>query len=637
MAIPDDKNTEYLVERFRQLGSSTTRWALLFFLAIAYTWLVSIYPRQAFIKNYITVVDRQNHFDTLGKETSKKKRSYLNLYSDSLKKLRREITSLFLLKGSSQVFAPAKNLKEIVLKGRRGQEERDSLKQLLVQKALLKGKEKKKLRDSIRKAYLPLDVLVAMADIQKSEAGKQSDSLVNKMMIPFNVPGMNAINFGFRGGLIFWMILTLVLLLYVFSIRLAMIHYLKKIYASYYKEFKLDVKEWKNLDLRVQLWMAPIGFKKCQEEKVCRELIGWNFVRLNNVLGVGLVALIVALQFQVAWLCWHVSFIRYLENDWLKIITIVLVSLSFLLFLLWLQPVSLSPSFPAQDAFSFKRREYIKAGLAAALLIFAFPPIGRTIPLIKGNDLNYKRARQRKNKYTSDLADGFYIHKTSGRKVVYYFRNGISPSMKGMDAAKMKQLEKKLVPITLHEVINSPDALTRRIPYWPFIVEAEAHRHAFKEDLVPAIEILLFGLAYSGGKGGNWINHQVPYRRKASKDTGHKKDNSVAASSSSKLSPEMQLDIKVQERLKYLLIGLILRAEKRLSGPQAEEMKTRMEKYKDTLQPDVLNAEQLTHYRSKKNFATKWQSGKEIPWQLPDLLPPHKASTLYFKKNTPSG
>lgn len=636
MAIPDDKNTEYLVERFRQLGSSTTKWALLFFLAIAYTWLVSIYPRQTFIKNYITVVDRQTHFDTLGKETSKKKRSYLTLYSDSLKKLRREIPSLVLLKGGAEVFTPAKNLKELISKARRGQEDRDSLKQLLVQKALLKGKEKKKLRDSIRRAYLPLDVLVAMADIQKSEAGKQSDSLTNKMMIPFNVPGMNAINFGFRGGLIFWMILTLVLLLYVFSIRLAMIHYLKKIYASYYKEFKLDIKEWKKLDLRVPLWMAPIRFKKCQEEKICRELIGWNFVRLNNVLGVGLVALIVALQFQVAWLCWHVSFIRYLENDWLKIITIVLVCLSFLLFLLWLQPISLSPAFPAQDAFSFKRREYIKAGLAAALLVFAFPPIGRTIPLIKGNDLNYKRSRQRKNGYKTELADGVYLHKTNSRKVVYYFRNGIPASRRGIGAAKMKQLEKKLVPMDIKDIIGNPRSFTWHIPYWPSILETEAYRHALRKDLIPAIEILLFGLAYSGGKGANWISHQLSSRIKAAEGPRHKKNNSVAAQSRSTLTPEIQPDAKVQERLKYLLIGLILRAEKHLSGPQAEDVKKLMEKYTD-IPPDILSPDQIDRYRAKKKFATKWQSEKDIPWQLPDQLPRHKASTLYFKKNTPSG
>lgn len=605
MAInKDNKYEEHLIERFRQLGSSTTNWALLFSAALIYTWLISIYPRAKFIDNYVTVINKYTYFHTLASRKQQERRSFVHASKDSLLKYRLIINKAqyeaLTVKRKNYINnldSAVSNLISAVSMADTFKSNPKRLTLLLERAGLLKGIEKKRVWDTIRQHYLPIDILIAVSEMRKADAEKQRDSL-NKVAVAFNVPGLSTFNFEFRAGLMVWMILALVLLCYLFSKRLIMIRYLRDIYNSQKNSLGADIKEWNKLDLQVPVWLGPVYFRKGDDEPVFRSLIGWRFTRLNNIIAIGLLLSLMGMQLFVAWLCWHVSVIPFFDNVFSQIACAAFVFISLFLFLLWLQPVDLSPKFGDGEHFDFKKREMIKLAISSLVFLLIIPPVGKIVPLMKGEDLNYKRSRKRtKNKYKINMADGFYLHRNKQKQIIHYFSGGKSPSMKSIDENGMKKLSRKLRKINIIQILDASDFNAYNIPYWPFVLEKEAYNYAMKKDYITAIKIILFSLSYSTGTGLNYIaqgRFESPFQRA---------DGTEVAS--------------LQDRLTNFLVGLILRAEKQLTGSARTEMWAVINDRTRTIPGQILKPDFISFYRENEYYIKKWQTAKKLNWHLP--------------------
>ena len=261
MGVSDEKHSEYLIDRFRKLGSTTTNWALLFLVALLYTWFVSIYPRAHSLKNYITVLNKEKHFDSLSKRSSHEKRHFIQSYVDSAVKEKKHDSTSFRFTNINKKLDSILKKSDLIIK------DPERLKTFLDSATKLRGPAKKKLMLQVERDYLPIDILIAMSELQKRDADKQKDSLINKVAITFDVPGLETISVSFRAGLLIWMILAVVLLLYVFSTRLKLIDHMKSLFTLESKTLRGKLKEWEKLDLQVPVWLAPIMFKSCNEKK----------------------------------------------------------------------------------------------------------------------------------------------------------------------------------------------------------------------------------------------------------------------------------------------------------------------------------------------------------------------------------
>lgn len=600
MDISDDKHAEYLIDRFRKLGTGTTRWSIILLIGLIYTLLVSIYPRHEFISNSVTIIHKFTHFDSLTTNKKKIRKSFVSVTSDSFSSLNYKIGRNVYDTSKTDVRNQYENLLSTLRKAEALKKDsgRFRLRLLLDSTYRLKGKAKKNIKDTIKKYYLPIDILIAMSDIQKEKALSQKDSLLNHADISFNVPELHTLDFGFRVGLVVWMILLLILLLYLFSVRISLIRYLKDVYFIQKKSFKSNIKEWKKLDLQAPFWLAPINFKESDEKPVFQALVGWKFTGFHNVMGVAFLLLIVALQLYVGWLSWHVSVLRYFENTWFQIIDVFLICCTVFLFLLWLQPVVFSAGFGQTEHFNFKRREVIKLGLSSLVFLLLSPSVGRLVPIMKGKPLQFNRRKSKlKTNSKLELEDGFYSYKKNKVVMVYYLSGGKSPSMKNIPPANFKALSGKLKKIDIFEIIEDPKMHKYHIPYWPSVMEKEAYLYAAKMDFISAIRILLFSLAYSVGGGSRYI-------RRSDRIYAFGSTNQTGFS-------------KAQNRLSCFLAGLILRAEVKL--PESEKrMLASIIKEKQLLIPgEVLDRNFMDFYENDSFYTKKWQESKSLAWHLP--------------------
>lgn len=599
MDISDDKYAEYVVERIRKLGSNTTRWGLIFFIGLIYTLMVSIYPRDEFINNSVTIIHKFIHFDSLTTNKRKTRKTLIAITNDSFSSIKSRIAENIIDTSREQVQHQFDNLLSTIQKAEEFQKDsgRLRLKLLLDSTYKLKGKAKKNIKDTIKKYYLPIDIMIAMSGMQKQKALNQKDSLLNHADISFNVPELHTLDFGFRVGLVVWMILVLILMIYLFTTRLSIIRYLGDIYILQKYIFKENSKEWKKLDLQVPFWIAPLRFTK-GNDKIFKALVGWKFIAFNNFMGIMLLVLILVLQLYVGWLFWHVSVMKYFENIWFQSIDIFLVCCTVFLFLLWLQPVKFSPAFAQTEHLSFKRREFIKLGLSSMLFFLLVPSFAKTVPIMKGESLRYKRKKKRLNSNDKiNLADGFYSYKRNKSVMVYYCSGGKSPSRKSLSESEFNHLIPKLKKIDLSQILEDANMNQYCIPYWPSILEKEAYSYAVKDDLIPAITILLFSLSYSAGKGIKYIR-----KNKWQQTTFSNNDQDI---------------FRLRHRLTSFLIGLILRAQVKLSESEKNHLAEIMKEKLLSIPQAVLKPNFMDFYTNNNYYLKKWQSSKKLHWRLP--------------------
>jgi len=598
MAASEDKHPDYLIHRFREISGSASRWALVFLAALTYAWLSSIFPRAETLDNYVTAVNTYKYFNRLGARAQKAKNAYLDtLWVNYYQSVDSHSEDTGFLKSAE------KELNREREKVGRYKKDPDTLKQLMAQVGKVKGTKRKKLKDSIHESYLAPDIVLALAELKKSDAEAQRDSIRNKINVTFDVPGLHTLSFGFRLGLIVWMLLNLILVLYLFSTRLSLIRYLKQIYEIKRKTCKGNLQEWRKIDLNVPHWMAPLVVKKSPEEQAFRSLVGWRFYYLNNGLGLGLLLLTFLMQVYVAWLGWHVAVILDERDTWLLASCLLLVASFLFVLLLWLQPVSLSPQFSQSEAFSFQRREFLKLGASGLLFFLLLPSVGKAIPMMKGKVLGYRRVKERKKKSCEvAMADGLYVrHRKKRLATVYFFHKGISPSMKHLSEEKLGEMTKQLKKIELLKAIDDNSLRSYSIPFASFVLEMEAYQYALKNDYFAAIKILTFAVT-DPAETTTVMRSETP------------------PSQFPKLYQEYQRS-KVLRRLQSFLSGLILRAEKRLP-PGAFDVIWGNVSFRITyVYPDAVTIAQLVKKQRRERILRKWQDTGPLPWQLPERLP----------------
>jgi hypothetical protein len=620
LSITNEKYGEYLTERFRKSGSSTTKWGLLFFIALLYTLTISIIPRAQFISNSVDVIENINHFESLTSNMKKERHSFIHSTRDSLLIIQPNLDSLSIIQSElssnrhfsqsdcslvhhyTNLTAYSDNLRKAIQKANEVKHDsgKRNLKLLLDSASKLTGKAKKNLKDSIRKYFLPIDIFITMSDNQKQKASRQKDSLLNHADISFNVPEVHTLDFGFRIGLVVWMVLLLTLLLYLFTTRLSLIEYLKKIYDT--ERTLINENDWERLDLQIPFWLAPIQFKNGPDKRIFQKMVGWRFTLLNNIAGIVFLVLILCLQFYVGWLLWHVSVMRFFESNVYKIIGIVLLFVSVFVFLLWLSPVVFSSDFAEVKYIDFKRREIIMLGASSLVFLLAIPSIAKYVPLIGDDRMRFIRKKRRKPGYKTNVSDGFYVYKKRGLNVVYFFSDGQSPSMKSINEREIKNISKKWRRTEILSIIDDPDISKYHIPYWPYILEKQAYYYAIKDDYINAVKIVLFSLAYSDGTGSRYIRNRL---------------NTSFSS----------IEI-LQKRLISFLAGLILRAQIKLSEPDKAKLASIIASKQLLIPSSVLNKDFMTFYNNNEDYIKKWQRSKKLNWHLAEKKSRHRVKKL---------
>lgn len=587
-SILDDKFREYYLERFRNVASSTSNWGLLFFAAVVYSWVVSIQPKSEFIESYITAKNQQKYFDTLISKTTRKKIQSIKKLQDSIQIINQRIREEIHLTNRLQLDSIRLRFDSILAKIKLTKSKRSQLKQSLLTATSSERFMKDSLMEFIKKNYYPADVLIARTELQRDKVEKYKDSLFNKTKIVFNVPSIESINLGFKKGLIFWMFLALALLIYFFSTRLKLLHYFKEIYQRSKKD-GTTLSSFGVLDMQVPFWFAPIQFLKEDKKSEYKNLVGWKNVYLQNILCILLLLLIFSLQISVAWISWQVnSKENFDENFFFKSLTIVLLSTSLLLILLWMQPISFSSKFTAKDHFSVKRREYLKIAISGAFFLFLIPIIGRSLPVSQGIKFKFRRVREKKTCHPkATVNDGFYVNQRNGANVLHRYLNGSTLSSRTMTAVQMKEFEKRLKKITFSDVITKA-TLHYRIPYWQFVLERESLLCIRKGKFLFAIEIVLYALRYSRNYKGLKIEN-------------------------------------TQTRLANLLCGLVARFRYIISDQQHKEIKEKVNKIIE-IESSFFNNNSV--FKNKFNMLTepdiyfekKWKKPKDLPWNLPGLV-----------------
>lgn len=590
MPISNEKHSDNLIARFQQLSGNTTRWALLFFIALLYTWITSIFPRSEVINKYVTTINKQHYFEDLQRSAIKTKRSS-RVYNVNI------FDSLVLVKDTSNItFKRAEvYLADFYKKDNPVKMNPERLVFLIDSAGKLPRAQKKEAYKKIKQEYLPSDVIVAMAEIPKREAFGQRDSISNKVAITFNVPGISSINFGFVGGLVVWMMLNVVLLWYLFSVRQILIQLLKNIIHYRLKTIKYNQAEWSKLDLRPPLWFAPVVFRKSAVGFIYKSLVKWTYPGFINFAGILFLLFLLGLQLYVAWLLWHVSTLPNFESSFFRFVALLFLFGSLLVFLLWLRPVSMSGEFMEKAYQSVGRREFIKLGVASLTFLFLIPFVARSVPVMKGQELKYKRTRkQQKNKYSIDIEDGLYLRKSGGHTIVYFFYKKVCTLRKRIPEASMVKILPQLTKIDYAVFFTNAEGLLYSIPDWPFVIETIAYEHALKDDYALACEVLLFGLTYATRRDGSDNSYSFLGQTPVENDTVIKFRNTLA--------------------------GLVIR-----TGAKKPEVLpkicTLIEKWEGRIRPDFFAGHDIDRLRDKKSFRFKWVETESLPWKQPKILP----------------
>ena len=606
MPVSDEKYTDYLVQKFRDLGKRTTNWAFVFFLALLYTWLTSIYPRAVFLHNFTTIINKQAYFDSLSNTTKKSRRQILNNYIDSLAN-----KSAYLSKkeniNNDQAINRFKKVDAFVSKASISQKEKDQLKKLVMAAEKSRGDEKKLLKDSIKRYYLPIDVLIVKSEIGKTEADYQKDSLQSKMDINFEVPGLSKLDFEFRSGLLFYMTLTILMLIYVYSTRRKLISLVGEIYHFKKVELKENISEGRRFDLQAPFWMGPIDFKKQEDAKMIKHLLGWRSPMLNNFIVFIFLLAILILQFYVGWMSWHLSVIKYFQNTGLTVTTIFLLSATVFMVLLWLWPVRIKSLEAPKENYSIKRRELLKLALSSSFFLFLLPPLARSIPLIQGDPLNYKRKKKQKGTSNTKLENGFYLYSSNRGKTIHYFQNGITPARKTFNKDTLNAFATKSRKLTLEELLTIAKPSQAGFPHYFFILEYEALQQYHQGHELNAIRLLVLALSYYTLKLPGHI-----FERPGTSAGSIMPDLfSISALPGYKKGPE---------RICTLLSGMAIRTEMKSPGITAELAGVIANPLNVNF-PISLEKAFIADYRNNKSFAGKWVTSKSFPWKLPNKLP----------------
>ncbi|WP_448104173.1 hypothetical protein [Pedobacter panaciterrae] len=577
----DKNHSVIIVERFKALSTATTKWTLFYLITLFITWFVSIYSNEKDVKNYVTTINEGAYFKALYGKLKTERRQIFGDYKHKYYRdsLRLDSNNKF-SKGIDTALNSRMDKLAINLgKARQSSKNFQAIKLFLDTLKKYKGEEKKAYRDSLRGLFFPKDFALAQLGVKKAEAEAKRERILNKD-IPFNVPGINAINLKYTAGLVFWQILNFVLLLYLFLTRMKMIAYLQDIYRYKKNEIGNDLDEWRKLDLQLPIWMVPFKVKNDKDRSLFKALLGWSSVTLVNFLGLTLLLVIMILQIYVAWTLWHV-FVMYDFTDlYPEVFSIVLMSLSTFLILLWLKPIVLSTSFGQEQAFAMKRREFIKLGISFSYFLFFIPSIAKSIPLMKGADLSYNRFRKRK-KYAFQLKDGFYLNKHKG--VLHYFSQGVSPSMRSMSKDEARNMIPKLKKIDILMYNDDSQATMYRLPHSSYVLEKEAYKLSLAGEYFTAFKMLIVASLYYQQKMGNSLLQT--------------RERSVFMGEMAK-----------QKRIVSFMAGLTIRAEHFLKGEDLQEIKSAVESRKDMLRPET-----LATYRQNKIFVKKWTNKKGIP------------------------
>lgn len=592
---------------------------MLFTIALIYTWFNSILPKIKFIDNYVTVLHNRAYFDTLIIETKKAKRSIILEYTDSLNSAFKKIKATKNTKHQYQIAKRYSPYDSLVNTLKISTVQLNSLKLALSKAKRLKGKIKDHYLDTaVRAHYSKENVLIVVSQRKKAESEKQRRSLI-RSSIAFNIPGLSTIKLGFRIGLIFWMTLNIILLVYVYSTRLKMIGYLKRIYAAKKAQVSLKESEWGKLDLQVPLFIVPVFFEADNEIEVLRKMLGWKFVTVRNILGFFILLLIVGLQFHVGWMVFHVSVLYGFISLKYKLLCVVLCFITITICIIWLKPLRLSAELANDQSLSYGRRETLKLAAAALFFLILIPPVSNAIPLLSGSQLRYKRAKKKKKvKYRVNIVDGLYIHKTKSGPVLYHFYKGSSPSMKSIDEKKMNVIVKKIRKVDIDELINLSRGLSRippfSIPHWSYILEKEAYIQIIKHNYLSAIKTLVFSLAYSMRFD---IHTNYVYSNSSFKN---KSISAPFLSESFMPSKHHQKEIEeTQTRIKHVLIGLIIRAEHLLDEKEVKEIHFFL-KQNTKIPKDIFGLRVISHYRKNKSFSNKWKIQDILPWYFDSYL-----------------
>jgi len=580
-----EKKCQYFIDRFRQLGSSAGKWGLLFFAALLYTWVVSIEPKKAFIVDYFTSKQKELYFDSLLSQAGKSRIKNINTFKVRLNKFDSILSNSSLVDSGfiNQTKLNSENIEANLKKTNLKKKERWDLKESLALAISEKGFKKDSIKDTIKKLYYPLNVLIARAELQRTEAKNQKDSLINKANIVFNVPSLSAINLGFKAGLIFWMLLLLIFIGYFFSVRLKMMDYLKRI--AVFRKHLNSTDSFDKMDLQVPFWFAPVTFARGEDYTSYINLVGWKFIKLQNLLCISFLLLVVSLQCYVGWISWHLSaHINFDISNGFKFLTILLTTLTIMLFLLWLQPVNMSPAFETHNYTAPDRRKFVKTLVSSTLFMLLIPTIGKALPLLKAVPLGYRRKDKKFAIFSSDLAYGFYSHKHKRRRIIHYYYNGYSPSFKNILPGQKAAFEKRLQPFNLLEHISSGNEKNIHISNWQYVLEAEALRLINNGDCKSGIEMILFALIYSTMQQGNQIRN-------------------------------------TQIRLINLLYGTMFRFEQKLAWQFKHQQL--LAKRKDVMQEIIKNDTLISKHIpdvTKKSFKLKWERAGTFPWTLPGLV-----------------
>lgn len=550
------EQAQYFIERVRTISTTTSRFGFLFLFSLIYIFFSSIESNFEIAKSVITEKNKTLYFDSVitkinlikNYNLSKKKDIYSNIGEDNVE--------------DSAAF--------------------------------------KKIESKISS----LDLLIRYSVNTRSKYVSSSDSLKKLIKVNIDIPTLKPVLLDVRNGVLFWMFLVSCFMLYFLYNRFEVEKYVRSAFSILYTELNTESERYKDFDPQIPFWFAPVRINSGPEERSLRNFIGWKHFAVHHVIVASILVAIVFLQARVAWLSWCINSIDIYTDSLLfyKLTTVILLFISLLLVLIWLEPIRLGNSDRVTEdrentyVADLSKRDFVKFSFLAVVFLPLIPNLSKYIPVIEGNGFKYKRSRKRAGRGDlSTLDPGFYINSNKGKNTIHYVSpKKICLSLKTLQHANegkhvhdIKNFEKSLRKIDFIKISKEQgfiDYLTKKdqnrafvFPFSSFAIENEAIDLVNRKQTDAAFELLIIGL-------------------------------------------KLNIDTAGLERLAMLFCGLLIRYESMISNDYRailiDTYKSLIEQEKVIVQKYSKLEDAFEKYTNPQcSFHKKWQNNSKLPWK----------------------